>query len=584
MKSVLVSLAPHALSVAVLSQSGCGGLLGGGKALTIAVTTPNNLVVLNQGESVQVFADIHHTGGNRGVTWSLSGTTCPDACGSLDSATANPVTYLAPASVAASFDVTITAAAAADPTKTASVTITVNGTACPAGREGLLNGGYAFLVRGADRSGAVAIAGSFVADGAGGVTAGIVDVNAAAGRQTNTLTAAGSSYTAGADGRGCLTLASAQGTRLFRFAVGAITGGIARRGHIVGFDCCGDFPHVEGVLNRQDLAGAAVGVLSGSYALALVGADASAARIATAGVIGAAAGLLSSGVMDTNAGGTMSSATGVTGSYGVGVDGRGTLALKVTATVTRNFVLYAVSSAEAFALSSDVLSADHPLQSGRLVQQSPGTFDNGSLGSRAVFEVTGSGPSASIGLATPDGNGNLGLVLDVNVAGQFAGLQSATGTYTVASNSRTATSGLGSHSPILYLIESNRAFVLGTDTAVSFGTLEQQSPPPIDNASLSGAFFYGTQGDGSAKGIKETGSMSFDGRGHESGVADQSVPGGVFPNQSFTDTYAFAADSLPPGRGTLDANQNSVAYFISPAKVVFIGKPALRPRVYVVEK
>jgi hypothetical protein len=584
MKRVWVPLALRAPCVAVLSQLGCGGLIGGGKEVTIAVKTANNLTVLNQGESVQVSADLHHTGGHPGVTWSLSGTTCPDACGSLDSATANPVTYTAPASVTAGFNVTIMAAAEVDPTKTASVTITVNGTACPSGREDLLNGVYVFLVRGGDRSGAVAIAGELVADGAGRLTAGVEDVNAAAGRQTNiSITPAGSSYTVGPDGRGCLSLASAQGTRLFRFAVGAISAGIATRGHMVGFDCCGDVPQVEGVLEKQDLTAAAAGVLSGSYALALVGADASAARIATAGVISATAGVLSSGVMDTNAGGSVTPPTGLTGSYSVGVGGRGTLALNAAA-VTRNFVIYAVSGGEAFALSSDLLSADHPLQSGRLVQQSPGVFNNGSLDSRAVFEVTGSGPSASIGLATPDSNGNLALVLDVNTAGQFVGLQPATGTYDVASNGRTTTAGLGSYPPILYLIGPNRAFVLGTDVAVSFGTLELQSPGPISTASLSGAFFYGTQGDGTFRGIKETGSMSFDGKGGESGVGDQSAPGGVFPNQSFTDTYAFAPDSVPPGRGTLDANQNTVAYFISPAKLVFIGKAALRPRVYVIEK
>jgi hypothetical protein len=53
---------------------------------------------------------------------------------------------------------------------------------------------------------------------------------------------------------------------------------------------------------------------------------------------------------------------------------------------------------------------------------------------------------------------------------------------------------------------------------------------------------------------------------------------------AFLDTYSFAADSVPPGRGTLDANQNSDAYIISPAKLDFIGKPALRPRVHLVEK
>jgi hypothetical protein len=62
---------------------------------------------------------------NTAVTWTLTGSTCSgSACGTLSSATENPVTYTSPSTIPAA-PVTLTATAAADPNKSATAGITI---------------------------------------------------------------------------------------------------------------------------------------------------------------------------------------------------------------------------------------------------------------------------------------------------------------------------------------------------------------------------------------------------------------------------------------------------------------------------
>jgi len=96
-------------------------------------------------------------------------------------------------------------------------------TTCHTGAESELstNGPYAFLLRGFDSNGPVAIAGNFTVDGTGNITGGVEDVNRTAAVQTNLNILTGSSYTLGADNRGCITLLNSAGTSAtFRYAVG----------------------------------------------------------------------------------------------------------------------------------------------------------------------------------------------------------------------------------------------------------------------------------------------------------------------------------------------------------------------------
>lgn len=146
--------------------------------------------------------------GQLGVDWSVtcSGT----ACGSfIPQHTSNDVgggstvgkltSYAAPAVAPSGGTVTIIASATADPTKQASVTLTVNPVALS---DGLLTGQYAFLVSGMGAGGPAAVAGSIVADGNGNITAAEESLPG----QTSLVTGISGSYFIGSDGRGMMTL------------------------------------------------------------------------------------------------------------------------------------------------------------------------------------------------------------------------------------------------------------------------------------------------------------------------------------------------------------------------------------------
>jgi hypothetical protein len=108
------------------------GLAGcGGSDARPAPPSPIGVAVAPGSPSLQVrqaqaFTATVSNASNKAVLWSLSGTGCTGAtCGTLDSASANPVTYTAPATVPAPATITLTATSGADASKSASANITV---------------------------------------------------------------------------------------------------------------------------------------------------------------------------------------------------------------------------------------------------------------------------------------------------------------------------------------------------------------------------------------------------------------------------------------------------------------------------
>jgi hypothetical protein len=111
------------------------------------------------------------------------------------------------------------------------------GTAPPTGgfSNSNLSGTYAFSTVGADvNSGIIAIAGTFTANGSGGITGGTIDVMEPAGPVgiSPALSVTGGNYSVGADGRpesssGVITLAtSSEGTFIFDYVLSSTNGGL----------------------------------------------------------------------------------------------------------------------------------------------------------------------------------------------------------------------------------------------------------------------------------------------------------------------------------------------------------------------
>ena len=574
---------------------GGGGGGGGGGNLTISVSTQNNQTTLDAGQTLTVASDVMHAGGNPSVTWTISGATCPNNCGSLNS-NANSTTYAAPLFVGKTFQITVTATADADMSKSASIVLTVDKSLsadCPSGDEGVLNGQFAFLLRAGGSSGSSVVIGSFTTDGKGNITAGLEDVNqSSSGPQTGlSIVSAQSLYSVGQDHRGCLGVVNSQGgINLYRFALGGIAGGVATLGRIIEFDdTTGMGTRAEGYLAEQDPGSFATGGIRGNYAFGMGGPNSSNTSMVVAGVINANAGAFASGNLDSDNGGTPSSdVTGVSGSYSVMPDGRGTMALSIGG--GSNFVLYMVSTSKFLVISTDMLSAAHPLQSGQFIEQTLNSFDNLSLGAAAVvyasaYDSANSASVATVGSITPDGAGNATVVLDTNDAGTFTPMQTSIITYAVGANGRvTFTSGFGMHPPVLYLVGPNQGFLVGSDLEGTSGFFDPQTGGPFANASLSGAYAYGTEGTQVGGRLTAVGSITFDGTNTQS-TEDDSTPTGLMADISISvSQYSFLSTASPPGRGSLDMTGKTVAYIISPTKMVYINTPAMKPRVVIVEK
>ncbi|HXY50930.1 MAG TPA: hypothetical protein VEI01_15855 [Terriglobales bacterium] len=580
------------LLVVALTLIGCNSLVGG-PGLTISASASKT--TLQAGDSTAVSSTVMHAGGNPAVTWSLSGASCPNNCGILVNSNSASTTYSAPDFAPSAISVTVTATAVADPSKSASVTINVTHSlsiACPSGNEGALSGQYAFLMQGGGKPGVVALVGSLTADGKGNITAGLEDSNGNdAGPQTGlTINGTASLYTVGSDQRGCLGIVNSQNTvNIYRFALGSVSAGVADTGWMIEFDdATGNGTRAEGFLARQNSSSFSSTSLQGNYAFALAGPDSALNRMVSAGVINANAGNLSSGNMDSNDAGTLSSdVLGVTGIYSVASSGRGTLTLSIGG--GSNYALYMISSARFVALSIDALNASHPLQSGEFDLQTLASFTDASLNAAAVFfsmgyDNTSSGPTVGLGLVSPDGLGNATLHIDQNDAGVYVPLQTSAMTYTVSANGRTTTSGLN-HSPVWYLIGPNAAFFIGTNPNADLGRLEPQSGGPFSITSLSGNYSYGTEGTAAGTRLTAVGSINFDGIGNDQATEDDATPTGLSPNLPLPVTqYSFSSTSVPPGRGTLNNNGNTVAYIISPTKLLFFNTPASKPRILIVQQ
>ena len=99
--------------------------------------------------------------------------------------------------------------------------------------------------------------------------------------------------------------------------------------------------------------------------------------------------------------------------------------------------------------------------------------------------MTGSGGSS----------GNLNTSFDNNLGAT----PSSTGSYSIDSSTGRTTligSGLASPDPVLYLVQGNEGFLVGTDAAVTFGFMKQQlvpaGTPPFSVASLNGLYAGGS--------------------------------------------------------------------------------------------
>jgi hypothetical protein len=581
-------------------------------SVSIGPTKASLLVTAQQEFTATVTNDI----ANGGVTWTVgaaSGTLCAgNACGTVSATTTAsgvPTTYEAPPAVPTGATVVMTATSVTDPTKSASATVTITSGVNNAG----LNGDYAFTFNGVNSSGSFIFAGvgRFTADGAGNVTKGEVDVNASQypGPVVVQESMTGT-YAIGADNRGVMnwdipTGGSSGGTQ--RFA--KITFALLANGNAVFsvFDTLGGRTELaSGTMEKAETTVFSVANITGDYAFGVAGLDHSNNRVAFEGRLTAdGAGNFSNVAADINTAGNNASAIVTLASYSISDSstGRGSINLSALLGVmptSFNFVFYVVNSGKIFAMETHPYTASAPLLSGVVVRQQvpAGGFSNASLNGNMVMYLTGRSicgtaigptPSALAGLFTADGQGAFTRTYDESCGGTSSSISNQAGAYSVASNGRTCIT-TPTTDTVAYVVSSNQAFILGTDSSTFFGSGEPQAAGPLSNSSVMGTYagFNSTMatfgagtfsGEFTADGASPTGSVT--------GIEDISNLSGPNSGVAFNATYSLSA-SPTNGRGTMSvtspSGESAILYVVSGSKFVVVSLSDPNPSVLIFEQ
>jgi hypothetical protein len=461
------------------------------QALSITINTPPPLSVVTGSLPAGIVntpysQNLQANSGTLPYTWSLANGTLLPIGLSLSSTGVISGTPI----VNGTFNFTVQVKDSSTPnpqTASANLSITIN----PGVTNNLrLNGNYAFSVRGFDTNGLFVAAGSFFADGKGNISTGLTDIN---NTTTSLLSQTFSgTYSIGQDGLGFMIFnLTAGGTRTF--ALSMMANGNA---NIIEFDdSTGGFingsARNSGVLLLQDTS-ASVSSIKNSYAFGFSGVDSSKNRFGVAGVFDAdGAGNFTNGELDSDDNGSLSSGVSFIGAYTIASTGRGTATLG-----NAHYSFYVAKANAAQPPELLVVGIDpfvpggNPLVSGAILQQSSVSFN-----APSVFEVTGleaSTAESQVGQFNAV-NGTFSLTSDQNSGGTLTS-PAGSGTYSVATNGRVTLTGSGFQNslPVLYLVQPNQAFIIGTDAAVSFGFMAQQSGLPFLPTSLSGTYSGGS--------------------------------------------------------------------------------------------
>ena len=418
----------------------------------------------------------------------------------------------------------------------------------------LLNGHYAFMANGwSSSTTATSAVGSFVADGLGNISGGLLDVADQA-----KSTPSNGAFT----GKYCVNSSNNLATMIFNFTapltgsstLAAALDATDGNGHMISFDNTGAL--TSGLLRKQQTTAFSTGEIKNNYAFELVGSSGGSSRFAMAGEFNSTGSGTLSGEVDADSGGSGSGSGPVNvtlsaSDFSVASTGRGTASITFTSEATINFAFYVVNSSEMLMMAVDTSQTPPMVIAGQVLQQS-GSFTNASLNGVSVIEMQGgdsqSSPNVTAGFVTTNGAGSFSINADQNQAGTM-GTLSGSGTYSVSSNGRMTLTGVGSNPPVFYLISQNQAFVVGTDNSVTVGKMTPQVGSGFTNASLNGSYLGGSQPPQDWNVKAEILQIHADGAGNMTGTQDEDSEnhGGAQSNTIPALTYAPAVGG-PAGK------------------------------------
>jgi Putative Ig domain len=523
--------------------------------LPLSVTTtslPTATVDAAYSQSVQA------TGGIPPYTWSISSGSLP-SWATLRSA--GVISGIPGVPGTASF--TVQVADSESTVLTSTQPLSLDATMASSANDAELKGHYAFLFNGFDdvTGSQIVVAGSFVADGTGKITAGIEDQNGPGGPALSVPFTG--TYDIDSDNRGGLTLTNASGSTTYALVLNSIVGGVAQNVRIIEFDDTTGTSgqRGSGEMRLQDTSSFSLGKVNGAYAFGFSGQDATGNREAMAGSFSAdGTGTISSGVADQNIAGTTTNPF-LSGSYTAPSPANGRLTLSLIPSGASGLALsaYVVSSSEFLVMTTNSFASDG-LVSGTILAQKQASFDNTALDAPAVYYELGVNPSAAatqafaeIGLLSPDGNGGVSVTYDNQRASSIAKNGAFSATYSVGDGGRVTVTGWyglsTGPSVILYLVDKNKAFFLDISSAAGFGFAEPQlsASGGFSNSSFSGNFSAATIAPSTALTLNGTATATLDGSGAFSEAASVSNTSGLFVSQTTSGTYSIDTN----GRGTV---------------------------------
>ncbi len=461
-----------------------------------------------------------------------------------------------------------------------------------------LKGDYAFTFNGMTTGGGgastiFAAVGRFTADGAGNVTNGELDTNGVGPQERLTALTFTGTYAIGADHRGVMNLNIPGGGTL---AFAMMANGNAQ---FVEVDAAGGTGTVgSGTMEKVDTTAYNTAKITGNYAFGVSGLDGWNNRTAIAGHLTAnGAGTFTDGAADVNQSGRFTTWTSYVATYTVSDtrSGRGIMVLPPLvggAPQNLNLVFYVVNAGKLLAMEIDAVTILTPLLNGAVLQQqSPvGGFSSAALNGGMVIYLTGRAgcgganpaPNVIAGLLTADSIGALTLTYDQNCGGAPKSVTGLAGTYSVASNGRTAIR-LGTDYVAAYLVNSNQAFFIVPDSSVLFGFGEPQAAGSLSNSALKGRYAGSTTTPAAIGVVIFSGEFTADGAsptGNITGTEDIGAPSGPSLGVAVNATYSISS-SPTNGRGTFagSVGGSAIVYVVSTSKFVVVSLSDSNPSV-----
>ena len=543
--------------------------------LSITVGPPGPLTIvttaLPQAETANLYSQtILTTGGIGPFTWAITSGILPSGM-SLDASTGT-ISGTATAVSTNTFTIQVTDSESPPVSKSATLTITVI-TAANADNTPLLDGDYVFLFSGYNQYGPVVLGGTLVANGAGGLS-GVIDSNnnnpttnttgnnGPGPTEENTMTG---TYTIGSDGLGSMSMTINSIVFVYDFALDG-----QGNAQLIEGDENIPFTHGTGTLRKLPTTtpNFTPASFNGSYAFQFAGIDSSGKRASYVGILQAnGAEVFENGNVDTNDGGSVgTNISGISGSYVVAQNGRGLATISIPSGPTLNFTFYMITPSDVLFMGFDDMQVtSNPMTTGEAILQTQSSFDASSMNGSSVVTATGQNSSGNasvlLGLLTANGANSVSAAINGNDGGAITST-SASGSYSVSSNGRVSTSGLGSQLAVLYLVSPNQGFVIGQDSTASSGVVEAQSGAPFNAASFTSYFTFGPpltgspdSGDGTASDY--VGSFISNGISSLSGKITQDIGNGTPPNSNLSASGSY----------TVNANGSGSISFVSPVQL-----------------